>query len=279
MGRIDGKVAIVTGGAKGIGRGICRLFAREGASVVVADIAEEEGEQLAADLESLGGAGVFLFTDVRQKEDVMAMVDTALQSLGRLDILVNNANKLAPSVKLEDKSDEMFDDLLHVGLYATLWAMQAAMPIMKAQGGGRIINLYSRAATNGQFHTADYNATKAAIGSLTLSAAAEWSKYNILCNAIAPRAASSVYYEMRERGIPGLDDIIASMPMGRLGDPEEDIAPVALFLATKDSQFVNGQVIYVDGGVNLDNDGIWPEESAEAVQRWLKETARVPPSH
>jgi NAD(P)-dependent dehydrogenase (short-subunit alcohol dehydrogenase family) len=236
--------------------------------VLVADIAEEEGKQVAADLEDLGGGGLFVGTDVSQKGEVERMISTAVESWGRLDVLVNDAIGLAPHVHLEDKTDEMFDFSLRVGFYATLWAMRAAFPVMRARGGGRVVNFYSSDADIGQWLHADYNSTKAAIQSLTVSAAAEWGRYNILCNAIAPAAAGTVYYELIEK-VPGIEAVASQHPLGRIGDPEYDIAPVALFLATEDSQYVNGQTIYVNGGGHLSSGGVYPPDDPEVVESWL----------
>jgi NAD(P)-dependent dehydrogenase (short-subunit alcohol dehydrogenase family) len=268
MGRLEGKIAIVTGGARGIGRGISRRFAREGASVLVADVAEDEGKRVAGDLDALGGTGMFVRTDVSKKDEVQRMVGTAHDTWGAVDVVVNDAIGLAPHVALENKTDEMFDFSLRVGFYATLWAMQAAFPIMRENGGGRFINFYSADGDSGQWYHADYNSTKSAIRALTVSGAAEWGRYNILCNAIAPAAAGTVYYELLKK-VPGLEAMIKNHPLGRIGDPEDDIAPVALFLATEDSQYVNGQTIYVDGGMSLSSGAVYPEDTPEQAEAWL----------
>jgi NAD(P)-dependent dehydrogenase (short-subunit alcohol dehydrogenase family) len=268
MGRLDGKVAVVTGGARGIGRGICRRFGREGASVLVADVAEEEGAQVADDVSELGGKGFFLRTDVMQRAQVEAMIATAKDHFGSVDILVNDAIALSPHVELEAKTDEMFDFMITVGLSATRWAMQAAYPVMKANGGGRIINLYSADADIGQWLHADYNATKGAIKALTVSAAAEWGRFNILCNMVAPAAAGTVFHELVKK-IPELAEIGKSHPLGRIGDPETDVAPVVLFLSTEDSQYVNGQTIYVDGGWPLSQGAVYPQDDQQYVDQWL----------
>ncbi|MGH7899196.1 MAG: SDR family NAD(P)-dependent oxidoreductase [Candidatus Binatia bacterium] len=268
MGRLDGKIAIVTGGARGIGRGVCRRFAREGASVVAADVAEDEGRRVADDLQGLGGRGLFLRTDVTRKEDVERMVAATRERFGRVDVLVNDAIALSPHVRLEDKTDEMWDFMLTVGLHATRWAMQAVFPIMREQGGGRIVNFYSSDADNGQWLHADYNATKAGIRALTVAAAAEWGRYKIGVNAIAPAAAGTVYDDLVKKN-PAIAEMAKATPLGRVGDPETDIAPVALFLATADSQWVNGQTIYVDGGLHLSRGAVYPEDDRQFVENWL----------
>jgi NAD(P)-dependent dehydrogenase (short-subunit alcohol dehydrogenase family) len=268
VGRLDGKVAIVTGGGRGIGRGISRRFAREGASVLVADVAADDGQQVADELEALGGRGLFLRTDVTVKDEVERMVSTAHSQWGRVDVLVNDAIALSPHVHVESKTDEMFDFSFKVGFYATLWAMQAAFPIMREQGGGRIINFYSGDVDSGQWFHVDYCATKAAIRALTVSGAAEWGRYNILCNAISPAAAGTVYYELVAKN-PEIAERTKAHPLGRTGDPETDIGPVALFLATEDSQYVNGQLLHVNGGGGLSRGAVYPEDGPDLVESWL----------
>jgi NAD(P)-dependent dehydrogenase (short-subunit alcohol dehydrogenase family) len=273
MGRLEGKVCIVTGGARGLGRGTARLFAREGAVVVLGDRLANEGQEVVSNLGALGGSGRFVRTDVTQKTEVEALVASAHDEFGRVDVLVNAAIALGPHVKLEEKTDEMFEAVLKSGFFGTLWAMQAVFPIMRDQGGGRIINFYSPTAYNGQWYTADYNTTKSAIGGLTNSAAAEWAKHNILCNAIAPQAVSGSV----RATLPNLDERTPACPMGRLGDPESDIAPVALFLATEESKYVTGEIIRVDGGADLNSAPLFPQATGEELAAWT--AAGAPRSH
>jgi NAD(P)-dependent dehydrogenase (short-subunit alcohol dehydrogenase family) len=251
MRRLDGKVALVTGGGKGVGRGIARRYARDGASVVIAELDAPAGEKVVADLAELGGEGTFVQCDVGQKAQIEAAVAAAVERYGRLDILVNNAIALSPNIVLEDKNDEMLDAVLRTGLWATWWAMRAARPAMEAQGGGRIINLYSIDAEAAAWLHADYNLTKDAIRGLTRSAAVEWARYGILVNAIAPAAAGTVFHQL-SAAMPGFAEAAAAAnPLGRVGDPEEDIAPVAVFLASDDSRYVTGETIHVDGGQHM----------------------------
>jgi NAD(P)-dependent dehydrogenase (short-subunit alcohol dehydrogenase family) len=252
MGLLDGKVALITGAGQGVGRGIARGFAREGASVVIAELSAEHGEKAAAEIrQEFGNRAWFVPTDVCRKADVERAVRTAVDKFGGLDTLVNNAIALSPNILLEHKTDAMLDGVLHSGLWATWWAMRAALPEMKKRGGGRIINFYSIDASVAAWLHADYNLTKAAIQGLTRSAAAEWGRFNILVNAIAPTAAGTVFVELCEK-IPGFEAAVSQQnPLGRVGDPEMDIAPVVVFLASEMARYVTGETINVDGGMNM----------------------------
>ncbi|MBZ4521786.1 SDR family NAD(P)-dependent oxidoreductase [Mycobacterium avium] len=251
MGRLDGKVALITGAGKGIGRGVALRFAQEGAAVVIADLDDPAGKQVAADIEHIGGRALFVHTDVGDKGQTEAAVACAVGSFGRIDILVNNAITLSRNAFLEDKTDADLDRQLNTGLWAAWWSMRAALPHFRKQGGGRVINFYSIDAEAAAWLHVDYNVTKEAIRGLTRSAAVEWGRYNVLVNAIAPAAKGTVF-EQLSREVPGFAEIAAAQnPLGRVGDPVDDIAPVAVFLASEDSRYVTGEVIHVDGGQHL----------------------------
>lgn len=246
-----GKRVLVTGAGDGLGKGIARRFAREGASVLIAEVNIEAGERATNEIKAAGGNAVFVETDVSSKASVEASVAAIKAQFGGIDVLVNNAATLSPNILLEQKTDEMLDKVLRTGLWSTWWYMQACMPLMREQGGGRIINFYSIDAESAAWLHADYNLTKAAIKSLTQSAAVEWARFNILVNAIAPTGAGTVFAQL-SRDMPGFADMAAGMnPLGRVGDPEEDIAPVVLFLASDWAKYVTGETIHVDGGIHL----------------------------
>ncbi|MFN3725959.1 MAG: SDR family NAD(P)-dependent oxidoreductase [Allosphingosinicella sp.] len=263
MGLLEGKVAVITGAGAGIGRGMARGFVRQGAAVVVAELDAKAGPAVAAECRELGGRAMFVRTDVGDKASVEAAIAAAAVEFGGLDILVNNAFAPSPEVLLEQKTDKILSRTLDTTLWATWWAMRAALPHFKARGGGSIINFYSIDAETGAWLHADYNIGKSAIRGLTRSAAAEWGRHNIRVNLIAPAAAGKTF-ERLCRKHPGFAEHSArAKPLGRVGYPEEDVAPVAVFLASSMSSFVTGETINVDGGLHLWGYNSRPADLAE----------------
>jgi NAD(P)-dependent dehydrogenase (short-subunit alcohol dehydrogenase family) len=251
MGLLDGKVCLITGAGGGIGRGIARRCAREGAAVVVAEIDEATGLAAAAECQELGARAVFLQTDVTSKSSVEAAIHGAVAHFGGLDALVNNAFVPTPNVLLEDKTDAMLESTLNSSVWATWWAMKAAQPHMRKRGGGSIVNFYSIDVDLGAWLHADYNTAKAGIIGLTRSGAAEWGRFNIRVNAIAPTAMGATFHKLCAEN-PGFAEKSAAMrPLGRSGEPEDDIGPVVVFLASDMSRFITGEAIHVDGGLHL----------------------------
>jgi NAD(P)-dependent dehydrogenase (short-subunit alcohol dehydrogenase family) len=251
MGLLNDKVALITGAGGGIGRGVARRFAREGAAVVIAEVDRDSGAQAAREVEELGGRALFVPTDVMRKESVLAAVEAAVTHFGGLDILINNAFVPSPNVLLEEKTDEMLEQTLTSTVKACWWAMRAALPHMQKRGGGKIVNFYSIDVDIGAWLHADYNTAKAGVVGLTRSAAAEWGRFNITVNAIAPTAMGATFHKLAADN-PGFAERSASMrPLGRCGDPEDDIGPVVVFLASDMSRYVTGESIHVDGGLHL----------------------------
>jgi NAD(P)-dependent dehydrogenase (short-subunit alcohol dehydrogenase family) len=251
-GRLEDRVAIVTGAGDGIGNAVARAFAAEGARVLVAEIDGARGEAVAAALANeFGVAAVALRTDVAVRADVEQMVQRALEEWGAVDILVNNAWGGGALGRLEYKKESRFDLGFHVGFYGPLWAMQAAFPSMRDRGFGRIVNMCSLNGVNAHMGTAEYNAAKEALRALTRTAAREWAQYGITANAICPGAKTAASRRVFAQN-PELEAVAdASNPMGRLGDPETDIAPVAVFLASDDSRYLTGNTLFVDGGSHI----------------------------
>jgi len=249
--QLVGKVALVTGSGQGIGRGVARCFAREGAEIIIAEINDEHGRRVQGELEQLGARCKFIRTDVGNKQDIQAAVQAATDHFGRLDILVNNAIKLPTPVLMAQKTDAMLEEQIRVGLWGTWWGMQTAMPVMRAQGGGRIINFTSLDIETGAWLHSDYSVVKGGIEAMTRSAAIDWARFKINVNAVAPIAASSAFEQMcKDRS--GLREAAgAAVPLGRMGDPEADIAPAVVFLASAASHFITGVTLPVDGGLHM----------------------------
>lgn len=249
--RFDGKAVLVTGAGRGIGKGTAVAFAEAGAFVMIAERDDEVGQSAAAELVAQGYNVAAVRADVSERDDVYGAVAETVRRFGRIDVLVNNAGSLTPNVLLEQKLDTMLERTLKIGLWGSWWAMQAAFPQMRDQGGGRIINFYSNDADSGAWTHADHNIVKSAVLGLTRSAAAEWGRYNILINAISPAAASTVFEEMKVVDPTFADRWSYQNPVGRMGDPRNDIAPVILFLASPAAGYITGELIHVDGGAHL----------------------------
>lgn len=262
--RLGGRVAVVTGAGQGIGRGIARRFAREGARVLIAEIDPSKGERTAAEIVAQGGEARFVATDVAVKEQVEAAVAAAVAAWGTVDVLVNNAWGGGTIARLEWKTDDQMMHGLRVGFLSNFWSMQAVFPHMKARGGGSIVNLCSLNGVNAHMYTAEYNTAKEAVRALTRTAAREWGRHQIRCNAICPAAATEAYLAFRAANPETAKQMLEQNPMGRMGDPETDIAGVAVFLASDDSAYVTGNTLFADGGSHI-NGVTWAPELPEEL--------------
>jgi NAD(P)-dependent dehydrogenase (short-subunit alcohol dehydrogenase family) len=245
-GALAGKVALVTGAGAGIGEGIARRFAGEGAKVVVAEIDQAAGKAVAQDI-----GGVFVCADVSQRAQVENAVQTAFSEYGAIDILVNNAWGGGSIGRVENKTDQQLADGIAVGYYGPYWAMRSAFPHMKAKGWGRVVNMCSLNGVNAHMGSLEYNAAKEALRALTRTAAREWAPTGVTVNAICPAAKSQAFFRVIGDH-PELEAMAdATNPMGRLGDPFVDIAPVAVFLASEASRYLTGNTLFVDGGSHI----------------------------
>jgi 3-oxoacyl-[acyl-carrier protein] reductase len=245
MGKLEGKIALVTGGAQGIGKAIALLLAREGARVAVSDINLEKARETCQEIESLGEKAVAVGGSVADAKAAEAMVEKTVEAFGGLDILVNNAGITRDGILLRMKEED-WDQVLAVNLKGAFHCTKAALRHILKRRGGKIINIASVTGQMGNAGQANYAASKAGLIGLTKSVAREYASRNIQVNAVAPGfvdTAMSQAIPPKEREM-----LIQAIPMERLGTPE-DIAEAVLFLAGPASDYITGQVLNVNGGM------------------------------
>ena len=250
------RVAIITGGAVGIGRGIALKFAEEGCSVVIADISEAEGKKTAEAVSKKGREGVFIRCDVTDNRQVQDMVSKVISKFGKIDILVNNAGGVSgPGVSTEDMTEEQWDKIVNLNLKSQFLCCKAVIPHMKEKKCGKIINVSSLGAVHPPAPIAHYHAAKGGVLGLTTNLAFELAPYHICVNAILPGPIRSEFYTEILKTVPDEDAFFAMLgsrvPLGRMGTPE-DIAGPALFLASELSDYVTAESILVAGGIPLE---------------------------
>ena len=264
--RLRDRVAIVTGAGQGVGLGVARAFASEGAHVIVANRSRETGEAAAAgiahDFAKTGASARYVETDVSDKSSVLAMVEETLEAFGRVDILVNNATPTGGTARLENMSDEAMREHLDVNYFGSFWAMQASFPHMKAGGWGRIITMCSLNGINAHRYSAMYNGSKEGVRALTRTAAVEWGRYGITANILCPFAETPSWQGFKRFDPESARSIELGNPIPHIGDSETEIGPVAIFLASDDSRYVTGNTIHADGGGHI-NGVAWKLELPE----------------
>ena len=243
--KLDGKVAIITGSASGMGLEEAQLFAREGAKVVIADVNAEAGEKVASDIKAEGGEATFIEVNMRDGASVQALVDKTIETYGSLDIVVNNAGIFDKYASILDTSEEQWDLILDVNLKGIYLMAKAAIPGMIERGGGTFVNIASVAGLVAAKGGAAYTASKHGVIGLTKHMVSEYAKDGIRTNAIAPGTIVT----------PLIKDVVANIPtdpvpMRRFGQPSE-VAELAVFLASEEAQFMNGAIIPIDGGFTL----------------------------
>ena len=252
--RFNDKVAVVTGGANGIGRSVAEQFAKEGARVAIWDLADEVGEKLASEINRRNDVALYRHVDVTQTEDVDAAVEELIGEWGKIDILINNAGILRDSqlVKVKDgeiqkrMSDEMFDKVIDVNLRGVFICTRAVSPHMIQQQRGVILNATSVVGLYGNFGQTNYVASKAGVIGMTKVWARELGRYGVRVNAIAPGfIATEMVMAMPEKILDGMKQ---HTPLGRLGETQ-DIANAYAFLASDQASFISGTVLSVDGGI------------------------------
>ena len=245
MGRLDGKVAIISGGARGQGEVEAKLFVKEGAKVVSGDILDEEGKQVEAAIRQAGGAATYVHLDVTQEADWQQAVAAAVSTYGKLDILVNNAGILRRD-SIEETTKELWDTILAVNATGVFLGTKYAIPAMRKAGGGSIVNISSISGMVALGGPA-YNASKGAVRVFTKVTAVHHADDNIRCNSIHPGPVRTPMTESTYSDPEMLERRLRDMPLGRLGT-SEDIAYGVLYLASDEAAYVTGAELVIDGG-------------------------------
>ena len=249
QGRLQDRVAIITGGAKGIGKATALKMAHEGALVIVLDILSEEASRVADELNSLGAKARAMTADVSKKNEVDQMVEQTLKQFGRVDILVNNAGIVRPAL-LEDVQEEDWDKVVSVNLKGTFFCTQAVLPTMKKNKYGKIVNIGSRASLGKSDRTV-YAATKAGLIGVTRTWALELAPHNINVNYVGPGPiATELFKSVNPEGSEKTKAIISAIPLQRMGQPQ-DVANLISFLASDEASFITGQAIFICGGITV----------------------------
>jgi NAD(P)-dependent dehydrogenase (short-subunit alcohol dehydrogenase family) len=243
--RLENKVALISGGSRGQGAAEARLFAGEGCKVVIADVLEDEGRQLEAEINETGGECVFVKLDVTSEDEWNAAVNTAVERFGKLDILVNNAGVYMPE-RVEDTTMENWDVTMSVNAKGVFLGTKAAIPEMRRNGGGSIVNISSVAGLVGNHISSAYTASKGAVRLFTKSTAIQHAGDGIRCNSVHPGTIETdMTADLLAAG--GREDRLNRTPLGRLGQAE-DIAYGVLFLASDEASFMTGSELVIDGG-------------------------------
>ena len=248
---VKDRVVIITGAGQGIGRGMALHLGKHGARIVVAEWKAHRVERTVAELEALGIEALGVECDISDKPQIDAMVAATVERFGGVDALINNAQTFRPNAPVATVEAADFDVFYNSGVKGTLWAMQAVHPHMAAQNWGRIVNFASAAGIVGMRGYGAYNASKEAIRALSRTAAKEWGRDGIVVNVICPGAASKRGTDAAARDTEAYETFMREHPMGRQGDPEDDIGPVALFLCSDAARYLTGQTLMVDGGAFL----------------------------
>ena len=247
MGRLDGKVALISGAAKGMGAVEARMFAKEGASLVLGDVLEDEGAKLALEISAGGASCVFTPLDVRKISQWESAVTKATSAYGRLDVLVNNAG-VTSRMNLLDTTEENWDRVLDINAKGSFLGIKAVIPAMRKSGGGSIVNISSQLGlVGGVFSSPQYQASKGAVRILTKSVAIQYASEGIRCNSVHPAPIETDMTADVRADKNRLADMVRRIPMGRYGKPEE-VAYAVLYLASNESSFVTGSELVVDGG-------------------------------
>ena len=247
MGRLDSKVVLISGGARGQGAAEAKMMTREGAKVVFGDILDDDGKKVEAEIRELGREATYVHLDVTSEGDWQAAVDTAISGYGKLDVLVNNAGILIRK-SLEDTTEEEWDRTMAINAKGVFLGTKHAIPAMRRAGGGSIINISSTAGLVGSLYgSASYIATKGAVRLFTKSTAIQYARDNIRCNSVHPGPIDTPMIQDTLANPVQVEERMSRLPMGRVGTVDE-IAYGVLYLASDESSFVTGSELVIDGG-------------------------------
>ena len=246
MPRLQGKVALISGGARGQGACEGRLFAQEGAKVVLTDILDEEGEAVAVEIRQQGGDAIYVRLDVTQEQQWQDVIQATVDRYGKLDILVNNAG-IFPMVRVEDTSVELWEQVMDINVTGVFLGTKHAIPAMRAAGGGSIINISSVAGLVGGFRAAAYSASKGAVRILTKGTAVQYAADGIRANSVHPGIIVTQMTEELLSDESAREQRLTGTPIGRFGTVD-DVAYGVLFLASDESSYVTGSELVIDGG-------------------------------
>jgi NAD(P)-dependent dehydrogenase (short-subunit alcohol dehydrogenase family) len=246
--QLAGKTAIVTGGGQGLGRAIAIVLARRGANIVINGRTQAKLDSVVNELAETGAKAISVVGDVARREAVKATVDAAVEQFGGVDYLINNAQAAVDGVRVADIDDDGLRLTFSSGALGTLYMMQACYPVMKAAGGGCIVNMGSSTAITGDPGFGAYIMTKEAIRGLTRVAAREWGRDNIRINVVCPAALTPPAIEFRDSHPEAFAKMLKTVPLGRIGDETDDIANAVAGLLTDDFQYLTGATLMLDGG-------------------------------
>jgi len=247
MGRMDGKVALISGGARGQGAAEARIFAQEGAKVVIGDVLDAEGTKVAAEIAEAGGDALYVHLDVTKEEDWRDAIQQVVSRFGKLNVLVNNAG-IWRGGRVEDTTVEDWDMILDVNAKGVFLGTKIAIPEMRKAGGGSIINISSVAGLVGGSRSSAYTASKGAVRLFTKATAVQYAQEGIRANSVHPGPIDTPMIQQVWQGEEqNREAAIARTPLGRIGTPE-DIAYGVLFLASDESSFMTGSELVIDGG-------------------------------